>query len=270
MTGASNLYIAHSTPSASAPGSRTASPRPTTPSLSSSASKNQGQSRGGDPLPENPASRTLLILQSPTTRKNLTQIHAISGSAAKLSSKAAATVESLIQRAIGSPNSSSSANKGKGIAASTPPSLPPRSRGPSPAPPDSKPLLPPRNAESARTRTPSPSGARVVRSPQPAPTGPLRKGTRVALSAALVLATIEASTVRLIEAGGAAVSAAVAHKYGATAGENAALAAHTARNIVLVYVDVRGLGRRVIVRRVAKAWAKGRIESARQEAAARK
>ena len=75
---------------------------------------------------------------------------------------------------------------------------------------------------------------------------------------------------RLIEAGGAAVSAAVAHKYGATAGENAALAAHTARNIVLVYVDVRGLGRRVIVRRVAKAWAKGRIESARQEAAARK
>jgi hypothetical protein len=37
-----------------------------------------------------------------------------------------------------------------------------------------------------------------------------------------------------------------------------------------VYVDVRGLGRRVIVKRVAKTWVKGRIASARQEAAAQK
>jgi spartin len=99
---------------------------------------------------------------------------------------------------------------------------------------------------------------------------PLRTGTSVALSAALILASIEASAVRLVEAGGAAVSAAVTHKYGATAGENAALAGRTARNIVLVYVDVRGLGRRVIVKRVAKTWVKGRIASARQEAAAQK
>jgi hypothetical protein len=44
---------------------------------------------------------------------------------------------------------------------------------------------------------------------------------------------MEASTIRLVEAGGAAVSVAVTHKYGTTAGENAALAGRTARNIVL-------------------------------------
>jgi len=39
-----------------------------------------------------------------------------------------------------------------------------------------------------------------------------------------------------------------------------------------VYVDVRGLGRRVIVKRMAKSWVKGRIASAKQgqEAAAHK
>ena len=95
-------------------------------------------------------------------------------------------------------------------------------------------------------------------------------GTRVALSAALLLATIEASTVRLVEAGGEAISAAVTHKYGTEAGENASLAGRTARNIVLVYVDVRGLGRRVIVKRVAKQWVKGRIARVRKEPAVQK
>jgi len=58
--------------------------------------------------------------------------------------------------------------------------------------------------------------------------------------------------------------------HGFLLGENAALAGRTARNIVLVYVDVRGLGRRVIVKRMAKNWVRGHIASARQEAAARK
>jgi len=72
--------------------------------------------------------------------------------------------------------------------------------------------------------------------------------------------------VRLAEAGGAAVTAAVAHKYGATAGENAALASGAMRNVVLVYVDVHGLGRKAIVKRVAKTWAKGQVASVRARA----
>jgi spartin len=87
---------------------------------------------------------------------------------------------------------------------------------------------------------------------------------RVALSAAIILASVASSSVRLVEAGGAAVTAAVSHKYGATAGENAALAARTVHNVVLVYVDVRGLGRRAIVKRVTRTWVKSRVASARE------
>jgi spartin len=230
MTSASNAYIARSTPSTTAPSSTAPSPRPTTPSttgITPSASQKQGQIDGIPPPPTHP-SRTLLLLQSPTTRKNLTQIHAVSGSAAKLSGKAAATVDSLIQRAAQSGDS----NKGKG-------------KGKSP--------------------TPQPQQQQQQQAASPAP---LRTRTRVALSAALILASMEASAIRLVDAGGAAVSAAVAHKYGTAAGENVALAGRTARNIVLVYVDVRGLGRRVIVKRMARTWVRGRIASAKQEAAA--
>ena len=61
----------------------------------------------------------------------------------------------------------------------------------------------------------------------------------MALSAAIILASLEASTMRLAKAGGAVVTAAVAHKYGAVAGENAALATGAMCNIVPMYVDVR-------------------------------
>ena len=52
--------------------------------------------------PPPPPSRTLLLLQSPSTRKHLTRIHAVSGGAVKLSNKASAIVERMIQHAAGS------------------------------------------------------------------------------------------------------------------------------------------------------------------------
>lgn len=247
MTSASNYYISHSTPSPHASGA--ASPTP-----------------GASPPPP-PPSRTLLLLQSPTTRSHLTRIYAVSGGAVKLSNKASAAAERLIRHAVGA------ANKGKGRAsapASTAPSpspspaanaagkpqLPPRSsRGPTPPPayfppPDNKPQLPPRGGGHGSSRGPSPT-------PPSAPP-PLRTRTRAALSATLIIASLAASTVRLVDAGGAAVAAAVSHRYGAVAGENAALAGRTVRNVVLVYVDVRGFGRRALVKRTAKTWAKRR------------
>ena len=59
-----------------------------------------------------------------------------------------------------------------------------------------------------------------------------------------------ASSVRLVDA--AAITAAASHKYGPVAGDDAALAGGTMRDVVLVYVDVRGLGRWAIVKRSAK------------------
>jgi hypothetical protein len=59
---------------------------------------------------------TLLLLQSSTTRKHLTSIHAISGSAVNLNNKAAAAVNSWIQHAAGT---STAKDKGKGKPQST-------------------------------------------------------------------------------------------------------------------------------------------------------
>ena len=79
------------------------------------------------------------------------------------------------------------------------------------------------------------------------------------LSAAIILASLSASAVRVMDAGGAAVTAAVSHKYGSTAGENAALVTGTMRNVVLVYVDAQGFTRKAVVKRMAKSWVKGRV-----------
>jgi spartin len=187
MTSASKSYIAHSTPSTTtAPGTRSA----------------------------------LHLLQSTTTRKNLTEIHAVSGSAAKLSNKATTTVDKLIKRAIGSGSSSSSSSSSSYS-----------------------------SAVKGKTEAPADTVKSSSLQPEQASTAPLRTPTPVAL----IKASMEASAMRLVESGGAAVSAAVTHKYGATAGENAALAGRTARNVVLVYVDIHGLSWRVIVKRIAKA-----------------
>jgi spartin len=246
MTSASNYYIAHSEPS---------------PHVSGAASPTPGAAAAGPSTPPPPPSRTLLLLQSPTTRSHLARIYAVSGGAVKLSHKAAAAAERLIQHAVGADNK----GKGRASAPATPPPsspspspgkppppgkppLPPRSRGPSPAPP----LASPRHGTSpASSRGPSPT-------PPPLPTR-----TRAALSATLILASLSASTVRLIDAGGAAVAAAVSHRYGAVAGDNAGLAVRTMHNVALVYVDLRGFGRRALVKRTAKTWAGGRAAAGR-------
>jgi spartin len=264
MGAASDFYISHSTPSPHA-----------NPAASTSRTTGPGQHVD---LP--PPSRTLLLLQSPTTRRNLTRIHATSGQAVKLSGKTVGMIDNVISRVTGS-------NKGKGratpasnylpassnsstlqpSASNSKPQLPPRSRPSSPAPPpytprdekaglasrDEKPGLPPR-----RSLLPSPS---LPSTPLPAETKPKAPSSkaRIALSAALVFSALASSSQRLVDAGGNAISAAVTHKYGAAAGENARLATGTARNVVLVYVDVRGMGRRAIVKRAAKGMMKGMV-----------
>src|SRR6266404_2755060 len=249
MSSASNYYITHSTPSPAAAGS----------SDSSSST------------PPPPPSRTLLLLQSPTTRSHLARIYTVSGGAVKLSHKAAAVAERLIIRAV-------SADKGKGRGASasaiapasavpTPPrpppspkpSLSPRSRGPSRVPPQSYLPPPDKPAPPPRRGGTSPASSRGP-SPTP-PSAPLRARTRAALSASLILASLFTSSVRLVDAGSAAVAGAVSHRYGAVAGNNAALAGGTIRNVFLVYVDMRGFGRRALVKRTVKTWVKGHVTS---------
>jgi spartin len=51
------------------------------------------------------------------------------------------------------------------------------------------------------------------------------------------------------------------HKYGPEAAESSLLAAGTARNVGLVYIDMKGIGRRALLRRAGMSFVKGRIQS---------
>ncbi|VDC03926.1 unnamed protein product [Peniophora sp. CBMAI 1063] len=250
MTAASQLYIKHSTPSPHA-------------------------SPGGASVDVPPPSRTLLMLRSPKTRQHLTRVHGYSGQAAKLSNKTIGLIDKAIDRLVRYDNT-----KGKGRAVPPPPTLapspidskpplPPR-RSVSPAPPpysaddkhplsparDEKPPLPPRKLSPRPDVSVSGSSTSVPSITHPAEVPGKTKGpsmkARIALSAALVLASIDTNATRLVEGGSNAIVAAVAHKHGQDAGENARMATGTARNVVLVYVDVAGMGRRAIVKRVVK------------------
>lgn len=243
MTAASQYYINHSTPSPHA-------------------------SPGGASVDVPPPSRTLLMLRSPKTRENLTRIHGYSGHAAKLSNKTIGLIDKAIDRLVRYDT------KGKGRAVPPPPmlspspvdgkpTLPPR-RSVSPAPPpyttddkhsfpsarDEKPPLPPRKLSPPASGTSSPSLTRPAEDPGKSK-GPSMKA-RIALSAALVLASIDTNATRLVDSGSNAIVAAVSHKHGQVAGQNTRIATGTARNVVLVYVDVAGMGRRAIIKRVVK------------------
>ncbi|THH21070.1 hypothetical protein EW146_g393 [Bondarzewia mesenterica] len=268
MTTASNYYIAHSTPSPHPISSKSPSPSP---------SKSPP-----------PPSRMFLLLQSPNTRQHLTRIHALSGQAVNVSKKTVMAVEGIIGRVVGA----KSHGNGRTSGAATPtsskttagssqkPPLPPRNTPgaallqPQPRPPiytssilhtgntSGKAPLPPRRSPSLLP----PSNSPVSSSPEPTTKrAPIRTQTSLALSAGLLLSTLAASSTRLVDAGGSAFSAAVTHKYGTEIGDSVRLAAGTVGNVVLVYVDVAGMGRRAIVKKAAEVWVRGKVTDARKE-----
>jgi len=97
----------------------------------------------------------------------------------------------------------------------------------------------------------TPAGARKKR--------PLLNRSVIALDAVLSAAEVAANN--LISAGTAAASSAVAHKYGNEAGQATAMAGSTVRNVVLVYVDARGVARRGLLKATAKGYIKAKLRS---------
>ncbi|KAG5732746.1 hypothetical protein E4T56_gene16717 [Termitomyces sp. T112] len=259
ITTASDYYISHSKPS---------------PHHSAFPSPAAGTS---------PPPRALVFLTSERTRKGLAGVHAVSSQAVKVSSKTVSTIDSMIRRAMGSkpkqerlfskpvdPSGLSATSSYPGI---SPPPFPPRAPSPSyaylsPLPgslnqpslsADGKPPLPPRRSPSpAPLRTlPGASDKPTIVAPQPRV--PLSKKERILLSADLILSTIDHDTRRLLNTGTASISSIIGHKYGPEAAETSELLAGTARNAGLVYVDLRGIGRRAILKRAGKQFIKGRI-----------
>ncbi|TFY52566.1 hypothetical protein EVJ58_g9940, partial [Rhodofomes roseus] len=98
-----------------------------------------------------------------------------------------------------------------------------------------------------------------------APRPPVRTRDRLALSANLVLASVDESASRLWDAGSVQLGAIAGHKYGPDAARTTGLATGTMRNVVLVYVDVRGFARRALIKKAGKQFVKGRIAGTRTQ-----
>ncbi|KAH9483660.1 hypothetical protein JR316_0003130 [Psilocybe cubensis] len=144
------------------------------------------------------------------------------------------------------------------------PPLPPR-RSPSPMPMPS----PQHQYQSPGTRSPA------SYAPSPAPSGgpppiPPRLSTKdhILISADLILSTIDHSTRRVLDTGTEQLGRVVGHKYGPEAAQSSLLMAGTARNVGLVYVDMRGIGRRALLKRAGKTYVKSKVSSNKGKSAA--
>ncbi|KAJ6500668.1 hypothetical protein C8R45DRAFT_896896 [Mycena sanguinolenta] len=256
ISAGSSFYMNHSKPSTSRVSS------------SSSAGKSEPP-----PLPP----RAVAFLSSARTRKGLAAVHSVSGQAVKVSAKTVAIIDGMVKRAVGNSKGKTKAQGTQGtLQPPMKPPLPPRTPSPStsylaPPPPYSsspseKPPLPPRQQPSPSPRSPSPMRPPLPprKSGDPMASGEqvalkLSKKARILLSADLIWSTIDNSTQRILDSGTQNVGVVVGHKYGPEAAESSLLLAGTAQNLALVYIDIRGIGRRAILRRAGKEFVKGRI-----------
>jgi len=111
----------------------------------------------------------------------------------------------------------------------------------------------------AASAGPSSSSLSLEGAAAPGERRPLKMRYRLLISADLLLSTFDNSVKQFVNVGSDNLGRAVAHKYGAEAAESAGLLTGTAKNVVAVYIDMRGVGRRAIVKRVGKEVLKQRL-----------
>lgn len=84
---------------------------------------------------------------------------------------------------------------------------------------------------------------------------------RLVLAGEVVLTSLEHTAHELINSGTSAASSAAGHKFGAEVGHATALLGGSVRNVAVVYIDVRGVGRRALLKSTAKGFVKARLKN---------
>ena len=191
------------------------------------------------------------VVFSDTTRQNLRRVHKISGQAVMVTSKTTGMIHKAVEKLADRVT-------GRGPSSSFAPPLPSRNRDglspsystspyPGPGPPSPRPTSP-------YPGPPSPQPAMYA--PPPPPPLPPRKRpamlNRLLASTDLLLTTIEHSAQHLISNGTQNASRAMGHKYGPDASQAATHVGESVRNVSMVYVDVRGVGRRALIRKAGR------------------
>ncbi|KAJ1309391.1 hypothetical protein OPQ81_006168 [Rhizoctonia solani] len=98
----------------------------------------------------------------------------------------------------------------------------------------------------------------------PPPPRPPRLLNRILISTDMLLTTLEQSATQLVSHGTEAASKVAGHRYGPEAGAHTRHFGETVRNVGVVYIDARGVGRRALIKRAGKRVIKGRLGSGRE------
>ncbi|KDQ18620.1 hypothetical protein BOTBODRAFT_42255 [Botryobasidium botryosum FD-172 SS1] len=188
---------------------------------------------------------------SENTKTNIRHIHGISGKAVAVTSKTTSMIHEYIDKAVNKvagpgpnqPQVHRSASYAPGVmtpGTSTPPQFSSRDGkgsasgyfAPGQVPPPTPPPLPQRNPHLLN---------------------------RVLVSTDLLLTALEQSAHTLVTGATGAMSMAAGHKYGPEAGDATRLMGESVRNVGVVYVDARGVGRRALIRRAGKKMIKAKV-----------
>ncbi|KAG9096894.1 hypothetical protein FS749_007517 [Ceratobasidium sp. UAMH 11750] len=100
--------------------------------------------------------------------------------------------------------------------------------------------------------------------PPNTPPRPPRLLNRLLISTDLLLTTLEQSAHQLVTHGTEAASTVAGHRYGPDVGASTKSMGETVRNVGVVYIDARGVGRRALIKRAGKRMIKGRLGSGKE------
>ncbi|KAG8912641.1 hypothetical protein FRC01_004973 [Tulasnella sp. 417] len=176
---------------------------------------------------------------SESAKRNIKKIHTISGQAVKVSTHTTGLIHSLIDKA---------ADKVAGKPKTPHPSA-------AYAPGGNPPPLPLRGGPAMRGPSPVPGAAGT-----PPPLPPRRRMlNRVLMSTDLILTTLENSAHTLVAETTTNLSTSLGHKYGPEMGTAVTEVGQALTNVGVVYVDMRGVGRRALIKRAGKRVIKGKM-----------
>jgi len=161
-----------------------------------------------------------------TTRNNLRRVHKVSGQAVRVTSATTGMIHKFIDKTVDRV------------------STPRPSSQQTPASPSTPGLLP--------------YGQSPGRS-SPAPKPKTRLLNRLLMSTDLILTTLENSAQTLVAHTTESLAASLGHTYGGEMAGAVRTIGSAVRNVGVVYIDYRGVGRRVLIRRVGKRMLKGRV-----------
>ncbi|KAG9017089.1 hypothetical protein FRB90_001819 [Tulasnella sp. 427] len=203
----------------------------------------KGMGMASDYYVKNTSPNAEPMVFSESTKANIKRIHGISGQAVKVSSRTTGMIHSLIDKAADrvTGNKSPVGKQPHRSAAYAPPPLPPRggpaSRGPAPSSSSSTPA--------SGTPPPLPPRRRLL--------------NRLLMSTDLILTTLENSAHTLVQQGTTNLSTSLGHKYGPEMGSAVTEVGQAMTNVGVVYIDVRGVGRRALIKRAGKRVIKGKM-----------